>query len=39
VRELYLRSQPYPSPDGVWLAFVTQHLYGPQDVLLLTEAP
>jgi hypothetical protein len=38
VREVNLRSLGYPSPDGRWLAFVAERVYGPQDVLLLTEA-
>lgn len=39
VREVNLRSSGYPSPDGRWLAFVAERVYGPQDVLLLAEAP
>ncbi len=38
-RDVYVRSMPYPSPDGRWLAFVAERVYGPQDVLLLIEAP
>ncbi|MCC6192583.1 MAG: hypothetical protein IT318_26455 [Anaerolineales bacterium] len=39
VREVNLRSSGYPSPDGRWLAFVAERVYGPQDVLVLAEAP
>ncbi len=37
-RRVHIQSQPYPSPDGAWLAFVSQHIFGPQDVLLLSAA-
>jgi hypothetical protein len=39
VREVNLQSMGYPSPDGRWVAFVAERVYGPQDVLLLREAP
>ena len=39
VREVNLRSEGYPSPDGRWLAIVAERVYGPQDVLLLTDRP
>ena len=38
-RDVIVQSMPYTSPDGRWLAFVAERVYGPQDVLLLTEAP
>jgi len=34
-RPILLRSQGYVSPDGRWTAMITQHVYGPQDVVLL----
>lgn len=35
VRELYLREGSLRSPDGQWIAAIIQHLYGPQDVVLI----
>lgn len=34
-RPLLLDPVAYASPDGAWIAVVSQHLYGPQDVLLI----
>ncbi len=34
-RPLLLKSEGYVSPDGRWIAIVTQHLYGPQDIVVL----
>ncbi|HNT75835.1 MAG TPA: hypothetical protein PKH77_12540 [Anaerolineae bacterium] len=33
-RRMLLKSDGFISPDGQWTAVVTQHLYGPQDVVL-----
>jgi hypothetical protein len=35
VREIKLLEGSLLSPDGQWLAAITQHIYGPQDVVLL----
>lgn len=35
VRELYLRDGSFRSPNGEWIAIKSQHLYGPQDVMLI----
>lgn len=35
-RPLYLQSKGYLSPDGQWTAVVTQHVYGPQDIVVIT---
>ena len=35
VRQLYLKGGGEISPDGKWLVIISQHLYGPQDVLVL----
>lgn len=35
-RPLCLKSDGYVSPDGRWVAMVTQHVYGPQDIVVLT---
>lgn len=35
-RRLLLESDGFISPDGQWTAVVTQHLYGAQDVVLLS---
>jgi hypothetical protein len=35
VRSLALEGMGYPSPDGRWMAAVIEHLYGPQDVVVL----
>lgn len=35
-RPLLLKSEGYLSPDGRWIAIVTQHVYGPQDIVVLT---
>ncbi len=35
-RPLYLKSEGYVSPNGRWIAIVTQHIYGPQDIVVLT---
>lgn len=37
VREIYLRDGSL-SPDGQWIAAITQYLYAPQDVVLLRKA-
>jgi hypothetical protein len=39
VREVNLQNEGYPSPDGRWLALVAERVYGPQDVLLITDQP
>ncbi len=36
-RPIYLKSDGFVSSDGVWTAVVTQHLYGTQDVIILTK--
>jgi hypothetical protein len=36
-RPIYVRSQGYVSPDGQWTAVVTRHLYGPEDVVVLSK--
>ena len=38
IRHLYLKSQGYVSPNGQWAAAITQHIYGPQDIVVLTPA-
>jgi len=30
---------PTPSPDGRWVAFIARHIYGPEDLLLLSVNP
>jgi len=35
-RPLLLKSEGYPSPDGRMIAIVTQHVYGPQDIVILS---
>ncbi len=35
-RPLLLKSEGYLSHDGRWIAIVTQHIYGPQDIVVLT---
>ena len=37
-RPILLKSNGLPSPDGRWTAIVTQHVYGPQDVLILSKS-
>jgi hypothetical protein len=37
-RPLLLKSGGVVSPDGQWTAVVTQHVYGTQDVIILTNA-
>ena len=37
-RRLLLKSQGVVSLDGYWTAIVTQHIYGTQDVIVLTDA-
>jgi hypothetical protein len=27
------------SPEGRWVALITQHIYGPQDVIIVPTAP
>lgn len=34
-REVLLRGDGLVSPDGVWTAVIAQHLYAPQDILLI----
>ncbi len=34
-RRLKIHSQPYPSPDGAWMAFVVKDVFGPQDVVVI----
>jgi len=34
-REIMLREGSLRSPDGQWIAAITQHIYGPQDVVLI----
>ena len=34
-RQIYLREASLRSPDGLWIAIKSQHIYGPQDVVLL----
>ncbi|MBC7234069.1 MAG: hypothetical protein H5T68_12600 [Chloroflexi bacterium] len=35
-RPVLLKSEGYLSPDGRMIAIVTQHLYGPQDIVILS---
>jgi hypothetical protein len=37
-RPILLKSRGVVSPDGQWIAIVTQHIYGTQDVIILTNA-
>jgi len=37
-RPILLESRGVVSPDGRWTAVVTQHVYGTQDVIILTDA-
>lgn len=37
-RPILLKSRGVVSPDGRWTAVVTQHIYGTQDVIVLTDA-
>jgi hypothetical protein len=39
VREVSLRSEGYVSLDGRWTALLSQHIYGPQDILIITPIP
>ncbi|MCA9994278.1 MAG: hypothetical protein KDE56_00940 [Anaerolineales bacterium] len=36
-RPLLLKSEGIISPNGQWTALIVQHVYGPQDVVLLTK--
>lgn len=36
VREIMLREGSLRSPDGQWIAAISQHIYGPQDVMLIS---
>lgn len=38
VRQLYLRGNSLPAPNCQWIATVTRHGYGPEDVIVLREA-
>lgn len=35
VRKVYLEGNSRPSPDCRWVAVITRHVYGPEDVVLL----
>ena len=37
-RPLLLKSSGYVSDDGHWTAIITQHVYGPQDIVVLAPA-
>lgn len=37
-RRIHLKSKGIVSPDGRWIAIITQHVYGTQDVIVLTDA-
>jgi hypothetical protein len=37
-RPILLRSRGVVSQDGRWTAVVTQHVYGTQDIIILTDA-
>jgi hypothetical protein len=39
VRRLEVRQSGLASPDGRWVAVVVQHIYGPEDVILLSPSP
>ena len=39
VIELSLRGTALVSPNGEWLAIVAKHVYGPQDILVITHDP
>jgi hypothetical protein len=36
-RHVYVRGQGYVSADGQWTALITRHLYGPEDVVVLSK--
>ena len=35
-REVFIEGDAFPSPDGRFTALISRHVYGPQDVLLLS---
>ncbi|HUS69708.1 MAG TPA: hypothetical protein VM075_02890, partial [Anaerolineae bacterium] len=37
-RLLYIQSKGYVSPDAQWTAVVTQHTYGPEDIVVLSQS-
>lgn len=37
-RRIHLKSKGIVSPDGDWIAIIAQHIYGTQDVIVLTDA-
>jgi hypothetical protein len=39
VIELSLRGNALVSPNGEWLAIVAKHVYGPEDILVITHDP
>lgn len=39
MRRLHVRGKGLVSPDGRWSAIVTRHVYGPEDVAVLTALP
>jgi hypothetical protein len=39
VRRLKVRQSGLASPDGRWVAVVVRHIYGPEDVILLSPSP
>jgi hypothetical protein len=38
-REILLVGDGLASPDGSWTAVISQHIYAPQDILLIKESP
>lgn len=38
-REILLVGDGLASPDGTWTAVISQHIYAPQDILLIKESP
>ncbi len=37
-RDVYVRGLHLASPDGRWVAVVARHIYGPEDVVVLTQS-
>ncbi|MCA9945240.1 MAG: hypothetical protein KC449_17265, partial [Anaerolineales bacterium] len=38
-REILLVGDGLTSPDGQWTAIISQHIYAPQDILLIKKIP
>jgi hypothetical protein len=37
-RSIVLASEGFMSADGKWVAFVSQHVYGPQDIVVISQS-